>query len=80
MEVIRIFINRIDAGAKGSNCVTVPDLEDTRVGAPYNDTILNAIDALMVQVRLWSSSTSGAQVIKRKMKLINAMHDHYLRS
>eukprot|EP00798_Chlamydomonas_sp_ICE-L_P032518 gene32518-17230_t len=65
MEVIRIFITRIDEGAKGSNCVTVPDLEDTRVGAPYDDTILKAIDVLMVQV------------VKRKMKLIITMHDRY---
>eukprot|EP00798_Chlamydomonas_sp_ICE-L_P031538 gene31538-6723_t len=87
MEVIRIFINRIDAEAKGSNCITVPDLEDTRVGAAYDDTILNAIDALMVQdigvgapyddTILKAIDALMVQVVKRKMKLIIAMHDRY---
>eukprot|EP00798_Chlamydomonas_sp_ICE-L_P004288 gene4288-14398_t len=68
MEVIRIFISRIDAGEKGAKSVTVPDIEETRVGAPYDNTILKRIDALMVQV------------VQRKMKLIIALHDRYLRS
>ncbi|KXN87162.1 Transcription elongation factor SPT5 [Leucoagaricus sp. SymC.cos] len=62
--VLRIFIARIAAGAKGSSAVGVPDLESVVVGQ-YDDTILNKIDQLAVEAHA------------RDIKLVIAMHDRY---
>jgi len=64
VQVVRIFINSVGAGSKGSSSVGVRDLEQTSVGV-YDDTVLFMIDKLMSKV-----SSFG-------MRLIIAIHDRY---
>ncbi|PFH51190.1 glycoside hydrolase family 5 protein [Amanita thiersii Skay4041] len=64
MKLLRIFITRIAAGAKGSSASAVNDLETVTVGS-YDDTILQRIDTL------------AAEAHARDIKLVIAMHDRY---
>jgi len=47
-QVLRVFVNGVTAGQKGSTNVAIPDLE-AKGFAQWDDTILNAIDQLMVR-------------------------------
>ena len=64
IQVVRIFINGVSAGSKGSSSVGAPDLEQNVVGQ-YDDTVLSMIDSLMVRMAALN------------MKLIIAIHDRY---
>ncbi|KAH7097923.1 glycoside hydrolase family 5 protein [Auriculariales sp. MPI-PUGE-AT-0066] len=48
MKVLRTFVQGVSAGAKNSSNGDLPDLEPNAIGE-YDDTILNAIDQLMVE-------------------------------
>jgi len=47
MKVLRTWVSGQGANQKGSDGIAVPDLEANGIGN-YDDTILNAIDQLMV--------------------------------
>ncbi|GLB39737.1 putative cellulase (glycosyl hydrolase family 5) [Lyophyllum shimeji] len=64
MKLLRVFITRVAAGAKGSSATAVNDLETVAVGS-YDDTILRQIDVL------------ASEAHARDIKLIIAMHDRY---
>ncbi|KAH0578621.1 hypothetical protein H2248_003759 [Termitomyces sp. 'cryptogamus'] len=64
MKLLRVFITRVAAGAKGSSAQAVDDLETVAVGS-YDDTILTQIDVL------------ASEAHSRDIKLIIAMHDRY---
>ncbi|KAG6848412.1 hypothetical protein H0H93_000407, partial [Arthromyces matolae] len=64
MKLLRVFITRVAAGAKGSSAQAVNDLETVAVGS-YDDTILTQIDQLAYEAH------------SRDIKLIVAMHDRY---
>jgi len=53
MKVLRVFVNGVTAGQKGSTNVAIPDLE-AKGFAQWDDTILNAIDQLMVEAHAWN--------------------------
>ncbi|KAJ1564526.1 hypothetical protein HK405_014636 [Cladochytrium tenue] len=63
-KAVRIFINHVYAGSKGTSAVGVNDLEQYTVGQ-YDDTVLNLVDDLM------------ARCYSRGIKLIIALHDRY---
>jgi len=46
--VLRVFVNGVTAGQKSSSNIAIPDLE-AKGFAQWDDTILNAIDQLMVR-------------------------------
>ena len=48
VQVLRVFVNGVTAGQKGSSNIAIPDLE-AKGFAQWDDTILNAIDQLMVR-------------------------------
>ncbi|KZP30326.1 glycoside hydrolase family 5 protein [Athelia psychrophila] len=48
MKVLRTFVQGVDASQKNSSNIYVPDVEPITIGI-YNDTILDAIDQLMVE-------------------------------
>lgn len=50
MKVLRVFVNGVNSGQKGSDNIAIPDLEANGF-AQWDDTILNAIDTLMVRDR-----------------------------
>jgi len=64
IKAVRIFINHVDGGAKGSSASGVPDIEETAVGN-YNDAILTRVDTLMLEAS------------QRGIKLIISLHDRY---
>ncbi|KAF8065048.1 glycoside hydrolase family 5 protein [Lyophyllum atratum] len=64
MKLLRVFITRVAAGAKGSSAKAVNDLETVAVGS-YDDTILRQIDVL------------ASEAHARDIKLVIAMHDRY---
>ena len=51
VQVLRVFVNGVTAGQKGSSniAIPIPDLE-AKGFAQWDDTILNAIDQLMVRI------------------------------
>lgn len=48
-QVLRIFVQGFSGGRKGSSGKGLPDVEPNAIGT-YDDTILNAIDDLMVRL------------------------------
>lgn len=53
MKVLRVFVNGIGNYAKGASLTAIPDLEHNGF-AQWDDTILNAIDTLMVEAHAWN--------------------------
>lgn len=56
VQVLRVFVNGVTAGQKGSTNVVIPDLE-AKGFAQWDDTILNAIDQLMVRGQTYHTHT-----------------------
>jgi hypothetical protein len=54
IQVLRVFVNGVTAGQKGSSNIAIPDLE-AKGFAQWDDTILNAIDQLMVRGQIYHS-------------------------
>ncbi|KAH7097920.1 glycoside hydrolase superfamily [Auriculariales sp. MPI-PUGE-AT-0066] len=53
MKVLRTFVNGVSSGQKNGDNRAVPDLEPNAI-RQYDDTILNAIDQLMVEAHAWN--------------------------
>lgn len=63
-STVRIFLTYVYANNKGSPSIAMNDVEPTTPGV-YDDTILNAVDQLMVECKA------------RGLKLVIALHDRY---
>ncbi|KAF7978981.1 hypothetical protein HWV62_44237 [Athelia sp. TMB] len=62
MKVLRTFVQGVGTNQKNSDNIYVPDVEPNAIGT-YDDTILNAIDQLMVEANSYG------------IKLLIAMYD-----